>query len=93
MTCMPTRFSGGRPASHPLHAQSLLSHKDNAATDAYPPQNPPTPPRVSSPPSNKNISMVMGQVFLTHIHDLSQAWLGGDIISFILHTYKVVSHL
>lgn len=35
----------------------------------------------------------MGQVFLTHIHDLSQAWLGGGIILFILHMYKVVSHL
>lgn len=33
--CPPASQAASQPASHPLHAHGLLSHKDNAATDAY----------------------------------------------------------
>lgn len=55
-------MSTGLSGSHPLHTCSLLSHKDNAAQRHSPPY--------SHPSSNKNISMVMGQAFLTHIRRL-----------------------
>lgn len=77
MTRMPTRFSGGQPATPCMHTaysaiKTMLPQTDIPQTR--------TPPHISSPLSNKNISMVMGQIFLTHIHGPSQTWLAGVII-------------
>lgn len=77
MTCMPTRFSGGQPATPCMH--TAYSAIKTMLPQTHIPQTR-TPPHISSPLSNKNISMVMGQVFLTHIHGPSQTWLAGVIM-------------
>lgn len=77
MTCMPTRFSGGQPATPCMH--TAYSAIKTMLPQTHIPQTR-TPPHISSPLSNKNISMVMGQVCLTHIHGSSQTWLAGVFI-------------